>query len=102
MTSNQGNSPMDTIKMSEEINDKHRRFLGTAAMTIATAQFGTIGAATAPTSMTKPADQPTMKPGTNTSFGSLKPIDAGVLQIAYAETVPTESRQVLLLHSLPS
>ncbi len=36
---------MKTIKMSEEINYDRRRFLGTAAMTIAAAQFGMIGSA---------------------------------------------------------
>ena len=36
--------------MSEEINDDRRRFLGTAAMTIAAAQFGMIGSADAQSS----------------------------------------------------
>ena len=36
---------MNTIKMSEEINHHRRRFLGTAAMTIAAAQLGMIGSA---------------------------------------------------------
>jgi len=92
---------MDTIKMSEEINYNHRRFLGTAAMTIAAAQFGMLGCATAPTSMTKPADQPTMKPGTNMSFGSLKQINAGVLNVGYTEAGPSDGRTVILLHGWP-
>src|SRR5258708_14710840 len=92
---------MENIKMNEETTYRHRSFLGTAAMTIAAAQFGTIGAATAPTSMTKPADQPTMKPGTNTSFGSLKQIDAGVLNVGYAEAGPSDGRTVILLHGWP-
>jgi len=92
---------MDTIKMSEEINLHGRRFLGTAAMTIATAQLSTIGSATAPTSMTNPADRPTMKPGTNTSFGSLKQIDAGVLNVGYAEAGPGDGPAVMLLHGWP-
>ena len=53
-------------------------------MTIAAAQFGMIGNAEAQTSMTISADQPTIKPGTNTSFGSLKQINAGVLNVGYA------------------
>src|SRR6266700_2213998 len=44
-----------------------------------------------PMSMTKPADLPTMKPGTNTSFGSLKQINAGILNIRHAEE-PGERR----------
>ena len=53
-------------------------------MTLAAAQFVTIGSANAQSSGAKPADLPTIKPGTNTSFGSLKQIDACVLHGAYA------------------
>src|SRR5437660_6476288 len=43
----------------------------------------------------------TIKPGTNTSFGSLKQIDAGVLNVGYAEAGPSDGRAVLLLHGWP-
>ena len=36
---------MDAIRTSEDINHHRRRFLGTAAMTVAAAQFGMIGSA---------------------------------------------------------
>jgi hypothetical protein len=49
--------------MSEETNLDRRRFLGTAAMTIAAAQAGVLGSADAQTSKTKPADVPTAKGG---------------------------------------
>src|SRR5260370_21172252 len=39
-----------------------------------------------------------MSNGTNTSFGSLKQIDAGGLNVGYAETGPTDGRTVILLH----
>jgi len=42
-----------------------------------------------------------MSNGTNTSFGSLKQIDAGVLNVGYAETGPTDGRTVILLHGWP-
>ena len=83
------------------INLHRRHFLGTAAMTLATAQFGLIGCENAQTSMTKPAGQPTMKPGTNTSFGSLKQINAGLLNIGYAEAGKSDGRAVILLHGWP-
>jgi len=44
---------------------------------------------------------PPIKPGTNTSFGSLKQIDASVLNVGYAEAGPTDGPVVLLLHGWP-
>jgi pimeloyl-ACP methyl ester carboxylesterase len=87
--------------MSEEINLDRRRFLGTAVMTMAAAQLGIIGAARAQSRKTKPAALPTIKPGTNTSFGPLKQIDAGLLNVGYAEAGPAGGPAVLLLHGWP-
>jgi pimeloyl-ACP methyl ester carboxylesterase len=87
--------------MSEEINHNRRRFLATAAMTIAAAQFGIFGSAKAQSGNTKPADLPPIKPGTNTSFASLKQIDAGALNVGYAEAGPADGTAVVLLHGWP-
>ena len=87
--------------MSEKIKYQRRHFLGTAAMTIATTQLGRFGSANAQSSKTKPAVLATMKSGTNTSFGSLKQIDAGVLNVGYAEAGPANGRPVILLHGWP-
>ncbi len=84
--------------MFEEINNSRRRFFGTAAMTIAAAQLGVLGSADA---KTKPADLPTVKPGTNTSFAALKQIDAGLLNVGYAEAGPSSGPAVILLHGWP-
>jgi hypothetical protein len=92
---------MDVITMPEEINHDRRRFLGTAAMTIAAAQLGMIGSAKAQSSKARPTDLPTIKPGTNTSFSSLKQIDAGVLNVGYAEAGPTDGPAAILLHGWP-
>ena len=87
--------------MSEEINHQRRRFFGTAAMTLAAAQFGLIGAAQAQSSLAKPAAVPPIKPGTNTSFSALKQIDAGALNVGYAEAGPANGPVAILLHGWP-
>ena len=87
--------------MSEDINHHRRRFLGTAAMTIAGAQLVMTGSAGAQSGNARPAALPAVKPGTNTSFGPLKQIDAGVLNVGYAEAGPADGRVVILLHGWP-
>src|SRR5450631_930720 len=47
------------------------------------------------------ADLPVIKPGTNTSFAPLKQIDAGLLNVGYAEAGPANGPTVLLLHGWP-
>src|SRR5207249_8144940 len=47
------------------------------------------------------ASVPTIKLGTNKSFGSLKQIDAGVLNVGYADAGPANGPPVILLHGWP-
>ncbi|HWZ70865.1 MAG TPA: alpha/beta hydrolase [Casimicrobiaceae bacterium] len=82
--------------MSEEINHDRRRLLGTAVLTVAAAEFAMIGSADAQSRTMNP-----IKPGTNTSFSSLKQIDAGVLNVGYAEAGPASGPPVILLHGWP-
>src|SRR5438552_18727163 len=42
-----------------------------------------------------------MRNGTSTSFGALKQIDAGVLNVGYAEAGKSDSPVVMLLHGWP-
>ena len=87
--------------MSEEIKHNRRRFLGATAMTIAAAHLGMVGSVRAQADGLTPAVQPSVKPGTNTSFGALKQIDAGVLNVGYAEAGPADGPPVVLLHGWP-
>jgi pimeloyl-ACP methyl ester carboxylesterase len=89
---------MDASKMFEDIDHNRRRLFGTAAMTIAAAQLGIVGAAAAQPDTTRP---PAVKPGTNTSFAPLKQIDAGTLNVGYAEAGPPNGPAVILLHGWP-
>jgi len=92
--------------MCEEIKHDRRRFLGAAAMTIAAAQLGLVNSADAQSSKLTTADAITIKPGTirpgaTTSFGPIKQIDAGLLNIGYAEAGPADGPPVILLHGWP-
>jgi pimeloyl-ACP methyl ester carboxylesterase len=92
---------MSKIKVWDEINQDRRRFFRTAAMTVAAAQFGIVGSAEAQSSATRQVPLPPIKPGTNTSFAPLKQIDAGALNIGYAEAGPANGPAVILLHGWP-
>jgi pimeloyl-ACP methyl ester carboxylesterase len=82
--------------MSEEINHYRRRLLGTAVLTIAASELDMISSADAQSSTINP-----IKPGTNTSFSSLKQIVAGLLTVGYAEAGPVNGSPVILLHGWP-
>ena len=80
-------------------NQNRRDFLGaaaTAAATLAAAQFGILGSAVAQGSGTARGSG-----GRKTFFGPLKQIDAGVLNIGYAEDGPASGPVVILLHGWP-
>ncbi|HWN52831.1 MAG TPA: alpha/beta hydrolase [Xanthobacteraceae bacterium] len=92
---------MEETGTFEEISEHRRSFLGTAALVFAAAQLGSIGAAAAQFNNLRPSVLPAIKPGTNTAFASLKQIDAGVLNVGYAEAGPADSPAVILLHGWP-
>ncbi len=49
----------------------------------------------------KPVQIPAIKPGTHTSFATVRQIDAGLLNIGYAEAGPANGPPVILLHGWP-
>src|SRR3984893_590362 len=105
--SKQGDPSMETINLPHEVNHDRRHFFGTAALAIAATQLALTGSANAQSATTpqpgnkKPVALAATKPGTNTSFGALKQIDAGLLNVGYAEAGPADGPAVLLLHGWP-
>jgi pimeloyl-ACP methyl ester carboxylesterase len=87
--------------VSQERKSNRRWFLDMAAMSIVGAGLCMIGSANAQSTEAKPAEVFTTKPGTNTSFASPKQIEAGVLNVGYAEVGPTTGPAVILLHGWP-
>ena len=89
-----------SIARDKEIDHDRRRFFGAAAVTIAAAQFALNGSADAHPK-TKTADLAQIKRGKNTTFSSLKQVNAGVLNVGYAEAGPADGPAVILLHGWP-
>ena len=91
--------------MSAKLSSPTRRgFLGSSAagaVAIAATQLATIGAANAQPAKTQRPALPEIKRGANTSFASLKQIEAGVLNVGYAEAGPANGPVVILLHGWP-
>src|SRR5882757_5619539 len=105
--SKQGDPSMETINLPDDVNHDRRHFFGTAAFAIAAAQLAWTGPANAHSATTpqpgnrKPVALAAIKPGTNTSFGALKQIEAGLLNVGYAEAGPANGPVVILLHGWP-
>jgi pimeloyl-ACP methyl ester carboxylesterase len=82
--------------------DRERRsFISTAALSVAAVQFGRVAGATAQSAQRSTSALPPVKPGAHASFGPLKKIDAGVLNVGYAAAGPGDGPPVLLLHGWP-
>ena len=76
-----------------------RRFLGASAIAVAATEFALRTSAQAQTST--PANAEGKKAGGHTSFAALKQINAGLLNVGYAEAGPADGKPVILLHGWP-
>jgi pimeloyl-ACP methyl ester carboxylesterase len=89
---------MDKIGVPEVIDHERRHFFGAAALTFAAAELGVIGATQAET---EPAQTAAIEQTAPATFGPLKQIEAGVLNVGYAEAGPANGSPVILLHGWP-
>ena len=87
--------------MWDEINHPRRRFIGAIALSLAATQFASAGAVRAQTGAGEALRLPAVARGTNKSFPVLKQIDAGVLNVGYAELGASDAPVVILLHGWP-
>lgn len=85
-------------RMGEDAKYHRRHFLSSAAMTLAAAKLTMLSSDAKPIDL---AESTQTKAQTNTSFGVLKQIDAGVLNVGYAEAGPPDGSLVILLHGWP-
>jgi pimeloyl-ACP methyl ester carboxylesterase len=86
--------------VSSEVNRNRRHLLGAAAATVTSAHLGLIAPENARANESTP-ERPANQPRTQTPFSSLKQIDAGPLNIGYAEAGARDAPAVLLLHGWP-
>ena len=89
---------MSSNSGTENVDTRRRRLLGAAAMTIAATELAMPRSSAAQTSEPVVA---TAAPGSPTSFGPIRQINAGVLNIGYAEAGPANGPAVILLQGWP-
>jgi len=85
--------------MTEAIDCNRRQFLGMAALMVTAAPFAVVRGERP--ERTKKARVVTPLQTVASSFGVLKQVDAGVLNVGYAEVGPANGRPVVLLHGWP-
>jgi pimeloyl-ACP methyl ester carboxylesterase len=105
LSKNQKKTPTNNLIintiMSENLKFDRRRFLSTAAIAITAGPLAMMGSANAQAVKTQAANNTPIKSGTNTSYGTIKQINAGLLNVGYAEAGPANGPVVILLHGWP-
>ena len=87
--------------MSKEIKYNRRLFLSNTVMTIAAAELTMIGFASAQSKNANPQYTTANTGVSKGTFDTLKQVDAGVLNVGYAEAGAADSPPVILLHGWP-
>jgi pimeloyl-ACP methyl ester carboxylesterase len=87
-----------TMPLLNAKTSTRRRLVGSSVLALALMPFGVLGAAEAQTGNATAA---TPAAATQASFGPLKHVDAGLLNVSYAEVGPADGPVVILLHGWP-
>ncbi|MFL5741953.1 MAG: alpha/beta fold hydrolase [Flavisolibacter sp.] len=87
--------------MSEKIKQGRRSFLEKAALTIAGAQLGMMGATKSLINAANQPEGPSIPAHVNDFLNNLKQINAGVLNVGFVEDGPTTGPAVILIHGWP-
>ncbi|WP_413987922.1 alpha/beta fold hydrolase [Labrys okinawensis] len=91
---------MNKSDISDNIDARRRHILGAAAVGLVFTRFAITSRAEAASAGTNEATSAAMK-ASPTTFGPLKQIDAGVLNVGYVELGPADGHPVILLHGWP-
>jgi pimeloyl-ACP methyl ester carboxylesterase len=87
--------------MAASFNHNRRRFLSATALAIAAGPLSLLNSEKAQATDTYPLRSYSGKTSNLASFGPIRQIDAGVLNIGYAESGPVKGPVVILLHGWP-
>lgn len=87
--------------MSNQINTRRRRFLGTAVVSVGAMESVLSGLANAQVEKSSQPAASAHTAASSASFAEIKQIDAGVLNVGYAQVGPGNGPVVILLHGWP-
>ena len=87
--------------MTDETSFDRRRFLGGAAVTLASAELGLAGTAAAQSGTKERSSTTGSASPAPKSLGPIKQVDAGALNVGYVEAGPAAGPAVVLLHGWP-
>jgi pimeloyl-ACP methyl ester carboxylesterase len=87
--------------MNRDTTFDRRHFLAGMVTAVAASQLGVMGFAGGDVRAAAAVPPPSKTDASNASIGALKQVDAGVLNVGYAETGPSNGPVVILLHGWP-